>query len=366
VPANPIDETRLLISGLGCITRPGIGADDLLEAATEMRVIRGGRRSDAPVEPMLLLDFDLAELVTDPPDGLDLRARCALGAAALAWENAAIQYDEVEPPRCGLCMAGGRSGRRSEAEPDSDRLARLLAGLFRLEGPVADVAGGALSGAVVLERAVSELGEEAADLMLAVGADAAAPAELYRMAAQTRSGAAPPAQGAAALVVETDDRLERREGYAFCELASVRCCPLDGAATTKGVAGALDRAVQEALDAAGIWEGDVGLVQTCSYGGADEPAGRAQEQVLRPFSKVPTSSLKELVGETFGAGFLLECMAAAQVLSRGSGPPNVTLEDMRGGVEFWLERQPEPLMGHSALVLGAAPGMAAAAVLRSV
>jgi 3-oxoacyl-(acyl-carrier-protein) synthase len=201
--------------------------------------------------------------------------------------------------------------------------------------------------------------------MLAGGVDVPGPRALQALQAGAAAGAAL-AQGAAVLALETQGALERREGYAFAELGSVLCRPTEDRRSPGALSELLRRTIEEAIAEAGIWQGDVGAVFVCSGSLFYPPAGDAERLALSMFSQVPTGTAKAFAGETFAAGFPMECILAAEVLHSGELPPRLVQVGKRSGVEFWMRRQGENLLGFAALVVGCTSDLAAAAVLKSL
>ncbi len=110
----------------------------------------------------------------------------------------------------------------------------------------------------------------------------------------------------------------------------------------------------------------MGAVFVCSGGAFYPPAADAERMALAAFSQVPTGTAKAFVGETFAAGFPMECILAAEVLHSGELPPRLVQVGKRRGVEFWMHREGEHLLGFAALVAGCTADLAAAAVLKSL
>ncbi len=380
MPASASERHPVLITGLGPVTCLGLGLDALVGGVADLTVLQAteGRavplRAGGPVP-----GFDLRDFLARAPEGLELQPRCALASAALAFYNAAVEPDEVRPPRCGLSFAstlGTLSDQRRFLSALSDGGDRPLfprecpdtadhavSCEFALLGRRRSFCGDLLCGAEALASAFRRLRRGEADLVLAGGADAAGRDASAHLARFARSGSPPISQGAGLLVLETQDGAERREGFAFCELSSIIC----RATRTAGACALrelLGEVVAEALDAAEAWAGDVGVVFVSSGGGFHAEAAEAEQGVLHEFSQVPVVSGKRFLGETLAAGFPLECTLAADLLNDGLMPSKVAFQGEQQGVEFWVERQPEPILGDSALVIGCSARRAAAAVLR--
>lgn len=137
-------------------------------------------------------------------------------------------------------------------------------------------------------------------------------------------------EGAAILVLESEDHARGRGARPLCELAgygasgdafhmTAPCVDGDGAA----------RAMQRALDDAGLSPQDV---QHINAHGTSTPAGDPAEvaAIKRVFgehaSRLAVSSTKSMTGHLLGAAGGLEAVAAAMTLARGVVPPTINLE----------------------------------------
>jgi 3-oxoacyl-[acyl-carrier-protein] synthase II len=375
---------RVFISGMGVLTSLADNVEDLAHILAERDVVRRTENAPraGPAQLALLPAFDLADFLETQRPYLDTQSRCALAAGAMALDSAAVEPDEVDPLRCGLYYANAlgnldtlatfrqaveQKGMRlaspvlfSHAYPNST--ASLLSIEFALAGVNHSFCGGVLCGAEALQGALMALDAGQADLILAGGADAIAPELLDRLWGHSQDEL-PPAQAAALLVLETQDSVERREGYAFCELASVVCMGTRCDKSAAGIASALEAAIDAAIAEAGLWDGDVGLIWRCGAPARTSAAAEAMEIALRRFSQVPKSGSGPFVGNTFAAAFPLECALAAEALSADRVPADVALWSEKGGVQVWVEGRPEPMLGAAALVVGCSPETVAAAVL---
>jgi 3-oxoacyl-[acyl-carrier-protein] synthase II len=328
-------------------------------------------------------DYDLKQFLETQRPYLDPNSRAALAAGALALDSGAIEYDEVDPGRFGLASAttlGNIETTRTFQRLIDEKGLRLASPVlfshsyanttnslmaieFGLAGYNQNFCGGPLCGAQALEAAFAALRAGDADLVLAGGADVAG---LDLMAEAGVGVAANPrlfSQAAGYMLIETQDSLERREGYAFCELGSVVCVMAPRRATADALASALRQAVDQALAESGIWAGDIGRIHSCGGGVFGDVNRLAEEAALSSFSQVPVMTFKQFAGETLSASFPLECILAADMLGNGLSLPHVSFAGKKDGVEFWVERQPEPVLGHASLVVGCDDGLAAAACL---
>jgi 3-oxoacyl-[acyl-carrier-protein] synthase II len=330
-------------------------------------------------------DFDLQDFIESKKPYLDPHSKSALAAAALTFESASIAWDEVDHDRIGLSygtMLGNPDTMKRFQDMVNEKGMRLASPVlfghtypnttssliaieYGLRGYNQNFCGGPLCGAQALAAALSALRQGRADMMLAGGGDVIS---LDRLKTVTEAGKDEPmpAQGVGLVLLETRESAEVREGFAFCELASVVCLAGTSAGPAEGLCQALEAAVQQAMEEAGIWEGDIGVVFTCGAPTGMPGAKQAQDAVLSEFAEVPTVSSKAYVGDTFAGSFPLEVIAAADVLNSGIMPPRLSFANKRKGVEFWVEEQPEPLMGHAALVIGCTSESVAACVLRGL
>lgn len=379
---TPLSPPYVLISGLGPVTALGFGVEEMAEGIQRAAVTQGLPSDEPSAGPASrsIPPFELGDFLDTPRLYEDLASRSALASGCMALDSAGVLYDEVDTRRFGLAVAsavprtvkqptvarpaGAGSDRRdppSTARAAGRALGQTLATELFLHGWRWNGSEDPLCGARALEAACTALREHRADLMLAGGVDAPEPARMDLEAANGTGVA--PAQGGALMVLETQDSLERREGYAFCEVGAVACeRPRDGSAAA--LADALRAAVAEAIESGGLWEGDIGAVFLCSGAGFHPPAGEAEAAVLERFSRVPQVTAKDYVGETFAAAFPIECTLAAHVLLTGELPPRPARVRESGGVELWVRGREPGLMGWGALVVGCTAEDTCAAVLR--
>jgi 3-oxoacyl-(acyl-carrier-protein) synthase len=376
---------RVLISGLGPVTPLGFGAAELAESITEMHVTRA---EEGAAEPGLpgggnIPEFDLRQFLDTQRPYLDPNSRSALAAGALALDSGAVEYDEVDPGRCGLASAttlGNVETQRAFEDMVDEKGPRLASPVifshsyanttnslmsieFGLAGYNQNFCGRPSCGAQALEAAFMALRDGDADLVLAGGADVAGLELMAR--AGVGAGANPRlfSQAAGYLLLETQDSLERREGYAFCELGSACCVTPGDDDSVEGLAGALREAIDRVLEESGLWAGDVGMIHLCGGGVFGDSFRLAEKAALSSFTQVPVHTIKRFIGETLAASFPLECILAADMLGNGFALPRVSFMGRKAGVEFWVEREPEPMLGHASLVVGCDSGLAAAACL---
>ena len=134
-------------------------------------------------------------------------------------------------------------------------------------------------------------------------------------------------EGAGTLVLEELEHARARGARIHAELVGfgTNC---DGAHVTQPAAGTMARAVQMAVDDAGIDTAEIGYVN--AHGTATEQGdiaeSQATEQVFR--RRVPISSLKSYMGHTLGACGALEAWMSIGMLNEGWVAPTVHLDNV--------------------------------------
>jgi 3-oxoacyl-(acyl-carrier-protein) synthase len=244
---------------------------------------------------------------------------------------------------------------------------------FGIRGYNLNFCGDWLCGGRSLEEGWRALRGGRADLMLAGGCDAVTD-QLAASLKGENEGKRPAhdmADGACFLLLETEGSAERRAARPVCRVGSLATEPLGLPCTDANVhaeraQGAVRRSVQRAMDQAGRWDGDLGLVVRAGPRGEDAFLTQGVNSALDSFSQVPSLGIERDLGATFAAGFPLACAAAALVLQQGFLPVQTHLVNVTGGVEFWQEEDAPPLLGDSALVVGCTPHTSMAAVLCAV
>ena len=384
---NEYSDDMILVAGLAPVTSLGLGMNDVANAMAARTMMSeseeaGGQESQAAG---VIPEFDLQDLIDSRKPYLDPHSKSALAAAALTFDSASIVWDEIDRSRVGLSyatMLGNQDTMAMFQNMVNEKGMRLASPVlfghtypnttsslvsieYGLRGYNQNFCGGPLCGAQALESALFALRQHRADMMLSGGGDVVG-LEALGLDMDESSDEPMPAQGVGLMLLETRESAELREGFAFCELASVVCGAGSAAGPGEDLAESLETVVRQAMERAGIWEGDVGVVFACRAPAQMPAARKAEDAVLSGFAEVPTVSAKDHMGETHGASFPLEVIAAADVLNSGIMPPRLSFSNRRKGVEFWVEEQPEPLMGHAALILGCTDDCVAACVLRGL
>ena len=366
---------RIVVTGLGMITPLGIGLRaswaNLLAGrcgtgevtsfdTSAYNVHRGGEvRNFVAAEHVRRLD----------PEGIGRASQMAVAAAREAVEDAGLfatpesnmeLTSELDPTRCGVAM-GTTSGEPVEIERLNDRLlagdlaaedGRLMAvyPCHLIAGHVAEELGfGGLNtmipaacaaGNYAVGHAFDALRDRRADVMLAGGADAFSRITytgFYRLGAIAPERCQPfdknrrgmlPGEGAAVLVLERLADAERRGARIYAEVAGYGLSCDAHHMTAAHPDGAV-RAMTAALETSGVRPEEVGYVSAHGTGTPtnDRLETRALERVFGDSRRVPTSSIKSMIGHTMGAASAIESAVCSLAVSTGLVPPTAHFEE---------------------------------------
>ena len=383
LPANRFAPSRVVITGLGAVTPLALSA-----AGTWAGLLAGESGIEpitkfaAPVAANCLRgsiggevrDFDPSRYM----DGADARRldpyiQFAAAAAQEAIADAGLRLASEDPERAGAVIgtaiggccsliehlgpaaAVGLGGANSflNANLLVDSAAGYLAARHHLQGPTEAVVCACASGAAACGEAYELLRRGDADLMLAGGAESPLlpiilaafevmgalsqrvddPKGACRPFARHRDGFVL-SEGAAVLVMETEDHALRRGapiyaeviGYGSSSDANHMTAPhQDG----RGAAAAMRMALRKAA-ASGVTPDQVDYINAHGTGTPlnDSMETRAIKQVLGEHAyDVHVSSTKSMTGHLAGAAGALEMLIAAKVIQTGKIPPTINLDD---------------------------------------
>lgn len=363
---------RIVVTGLGVVT--ALGADrktfwkNLLDGRSgisEIRsfdtsaysVHRGGEIHDfEPTRHLRRLD----------PERTGRASQLAAAAARQALDDAGLTSGSpLVPPseRIGVVM-GTTSGEPREIERFDDAyvaddldavgselvdrypnhvIAGHVAAELDLAGPNVMIPTACAAGNYAVAWAFDALRFGRADAMLAGGADAfsritftgfarlgAIAPERCQPFDRNRQGMIP-GEGAAVLVLETEERARGRGAEIYAEVAGygLSCDAHHMTAAHPEGEGAA-RAMTEALAVTGINPDDVGYV---SAHGTGTPTNDKLETIAlqRVFGddvkKVPVSSIKSMLGHTMGAASAIEALVCSLAVRDGVVPPTAHFEE---------------------------------------
>lgn len=267
---------RVVITGMGPISAIGIGREDFLAGLAEGREgRRAPSRIEAPTErlPRLAecLDFFVEDYLESEKTYLDRCSALLLGACALAFEDAGLDWRALDHPCLGLSV-GTAFGCLDSMHNVTARVqakglrfaspmifthsfanspASLAAIEFSIQGPAATFCTGTTSSGAALQYAVDLVRQGRADAVLAGGVDALSEPLAAALGADPPEGVVP-GEGACIMALEGEQEARARGANILAELAGV----------------SLAGAPQAAL-AAALAEGSLGLDDTPVF----EPPG---------------------------------------------------------------------------------------------
>jgi len=226
-------------------------------------------------------------------------------------------------------------------------MARTVADMYRLSGPVVTVPAACAAGNYALGLAASLLARGEAKAALAIGCEAfsrLAFVGFSRMRAMSGDACRPFSrgrpglllgEGAAGILLETEAaaRARQAEPLAFLDGFGLSCDAFHITGPRQDGAGAA-KAMEQALRRAGITPKDIDYLSAHGTGTAlnDRMESVAIHKVFGELARrVPVSSIKALIGHTLGAAGAIEAVASILALRHGVIPPTWN----------WVEADPE-------------------------
>jgi 3-oxoacyl-[acyl-carrier-protein] synthase II len=381
---------RVVVTGVGVVAPNGIGRRDFSDAIFEGRsgvdFIDSFDTSGLSIKiGGEVKNFNVLPYLGDHRKSLKLMSRAvqfAVGAAAMAVEDAGLETNRLDPARFGVCMGTGITpvdigelvhpilksvgadgafdmGRFAVARAESifplwllqhlpNMAAAHISILQRAMGPNNTVVTACAAGTQAVGEAFRLIARGDADVMLAGGCDSRLDPQLYvaytAMKAVSQS-LRPPVEvsrpfdaerdgfvlgeGAAVLVLESYRRARRRGATMIAEITGYGSS-FDAFGITRpepqgrGAALAMTAALREARI-------DPAAVDYINAHGTSTKLNDLMETVAvkRVFgqraSSIPMSSQKSMIGHLIGASGAVEAAATAISLHRGVVPPTINL-----------------------------------------
>ncbi len=381
---------RVVVTGIGVVAPNGIGRREFSEAIFE------GRSGVNYVESFdtaglnikiagEVKNFDVLPYLGEHRKSLKLMSRAvrfAVGAAAMAVEDAGIETDRLDPARFGVCMGAGITpvdvgelvgpimsgvgpdgtfdmGRFSRARAESifplwllqhlpNMAAAHISILQHAMGPNNTIVTACAAGTQAVGDAFRLIARGDADVVLAGGCDSRLDPQLFVAYSAMKAVSAsvrPPTEvsrpfdaerdgfvlgeGAAVLVLESYRRARRRGANMYAEITGYGSS-FDAFGITrpepegKGAALSMTAALREAKI-------DPSEVSYINAHGTSTKLNDLMETVAvkRVFGhragSIPMSSQKSMIGHLIGASGAVEAAATAISLQRGVIPPTINL-----------------------------------------
>jgi 3-oxoacyl-[acyl-carrier-protein] synthase II len=370
----------IVVSGIGVVSPHGDDPGRMFEA------LMRGESAVRAVFPELpkaaaaaTVEFDESRWFTRLQlAGVDRVSQLALAAADLALKDAGDSRD-CGPRRIGVYVGCGMGGGAAleTAYVSAARGGRVppltipafmpnapaahVAMRFGLQGPVLTYSVACASSAIAIAEAAKAIRCGEVDLAIAGGSEAlivpgvitawqamqtlaaVAPGEAARCCrpfAVDRSGFVL-GEGAAFLILESAERAARRGARCYAELAGwgLSC---DATHLTKPDAGGQQRAIQAALDLAGLHPNEVGYCN--AHGTATRIGDIVEAEALgavwgEAIDRLRVSSTKSMHGHLLGATGALEAAITVLALARRQLPPNANCTEAEPQCRLNLVRE---------------------------
>jgi len=370
-----MDQRRVVVTGLGCVTSLGLEVQAVWDA------VAAGRSGIGPIRR-----FDASKFATriggEVPnwDGgphldkreakrLDRFAQFALNAAIDAVHDAGLDFTKEDPWRCGAIIGSGiggieelENGQTRLLQKGPDRLSPFMvpklmcnAGsgnisiYFHIQGPNLAVASACASAAHAIGDATNLIRHGQADIMVTGGAEAAltplgvgcfialqalsvrndAPEKASRPWDKDRDGFVL-SEGSGVLLLEEYEHAKARGARIYAEVVCYGQSA-DGSHITapvqdgSGAAHAMELALQDAR----LNTTDIHYINALgtSTGLGDIAETRAIKKLFGPHApNVPVSSTKSMTGHLLGASGGIEAIFSIKAIEHGLLPPTINLE----------------------------------------
>jgi 3-oxoacyl-[acyl-carrier-protein] synthase II len=381
---------RVVVTGIGVVAPNGIGRRDFCEAILEGRSgvshIQSFDTTGLPIKIAgEIRDFDVLPYLHEHRKNAKLMGRAvrfAVGAAAMAVDDAGIRTTQLDPGRFGVCMGTGITpvdvqelvppilqslnpdggfnlARFAQARSESifplwllqhlpNMAAAHISILHHAMGPNNTIVTACAAGTQAIGDAFRLISRGDADVMMAGGCDSRLDPQLmlaYSAMKAVSSSLRPPAEvsrpfdadrdgfvlgeGAAVLILESYRRARRRGARIYAEITGYGSS-FDAFGITrpepegKGAALSMTAALREARV-------DPSEVDYINAHGTSTRLNDLMETVAvkRVFGhrarSIPISSQKSMIGHLIGASGAVEAAATALSLERGVIPPTINL-----------------------------------------
>ncbi|MEU5285066.1 beta-ketoacyl-[acyl-carrier-protein] synthase family protein [Streptomyces sp. NPDC020755] len=372
----------VLITGMGVISHLGNGVDAFWQGLSAAR-----SSPSTAADPFARMDLPLMYEVPDAdvPAGperygdlvLGRGSRLAVEAARQAVADASLAY--VAPERVAVVIGTGMGDSglheewRSGDGPAGDHwsptfsIASAVGSWFGAEGANSSVSNACAASGFGLSMAADLIRTGEADVVIAGGAEAYSRVALGCF---NRLGAIDPercrpfdlhrkgtlfGEGAGMMILESASHARARKApRVYAKLSGIGwSCDAFHTTAPEPTGGQISRAMREALAEAGAGSDRIGCV--IPHGTGTQLNDTVESQVLGEVldgrrDQAPVYSLKALLGHTGGAAAALAAVAAAQILHRGTVPPNIAPDEQDPACKIYLPTEAAALEGEFVLV----------------
>lgn len=373
---SPFGRRRVAVTGLGVVNPFGGNLQDyfdrIMAGESAVRIYRHPQ-SPCPLAQCAVhcTDFDPAVALGLPLTGItDRYSQLGLAAAFSAWNDAGLPTEPGDRQTFGVSWGTGAGGTqtleqgytdfyakgRDRASPLSvvmamnNAAASHIAIKFGLGAACLTYSVACASASVAIGEAFRRIQRGEADVVVAGGSEAPLSFsimrawEAMRVVAQgtdeTAYRACRPfqagrgglvlAEGGAALILEDWAHAEARGARIYAELAGYGQSCDHSHLVRPSVPGQM-RALQAALDDAGLAAADVGYVN--AHGTATREGDPAEIEALRNLfgehaAALPVSATKSMHGHALGASGAIEALITVMAIKQGCIPPTAHLDEV--------------------------------------
>lgn len=384
-----IERRRVVVTGIGILTPLGMGLEENWEALVHGRSGIGPLTAfDATGYPTRIAGqvkgFDARAMLGERPDldALGLHTQFALGAARLAYEDAGLAGQEIDPLRFGVYLGCGegdpsfpwlasriaesladgnvrmdvflRRGMetldpRRDIESEPNKPVYHIANAYNALGPNSNCLTACAASAQAIGEAASTIVRGDADLMFAGGAHSMIhpmgvagfnlltaismrndePERASRPFDLTRDGFVL-SEGSGVLILEEEGRARRRGAKIYGEVLGYGCSSdayriTDVHPEGRGAAQAMGNALRDA----GIAPEQVGYIN--AHGTSTQVNDRVETLAIKKVfgdhsRNVAVSSSKSMMGHLIAAAGAVEAAVCLLTIGRGAIPPTINYE----------------------------------------
>ena len=359
---------RVVITGLGVISPVGVGTEAFWQGmiagkngmsevdvfdTSEFPCRRGGQVRG--FDPYRYLSVESIER-------MGACAHFAVAAARMAVDDSRLNGN-MEPERTAVAMgttngecrimeticSSWASDGYEQIDPEvitkypMHLISANVASEFGAEGPVVMMPNACSAGNWAIGFGADLIQADEADVVLAGGCDALSRGAFvgfnrsFAMAPQmcqpfdkNRKGLMA-GEGAAVLVLESLEQAQRRGAHIYAEVSGygVSCDTYHITGPDPQGKGAVN-ATANALKASGLTPEDIDYV--CAHGTGTKPNDRVETLAMKKVfgdraKRVPMSSIKSMIGHSFGAASAIEAAACALVIETGMLPPTINYHE---------------------------------------
>jgi 3-oxoacyl-[acyl-carrier-protein] synthase II len=359
---------RVVITGLGVVSPVGVGKEafwqGLIAGKNGMSDVDAFDTSEFPCRRGgQVRDFDPTRyLSAESIKRMGAVSQFAVAAARMAVEDSRLNGN-MEPERTAVAM-GTTNGEAAVMEKicsswvsngydqiDPELITKYpmhlipahVASEFGAAGPVVMMPNACSAGNWAIGFGADLIKADEADVVLAGGCDSLSRGAFigfnrsFAMAPQmcqpfdkNRKGLMA-GEGAAVLVLESFDQAQRRGAHIYAEVAGygVSCDTYHITGPDPQGKGAVN-ATTSALKASGFTPGDIDYVS--AHGTGTKPNDRVETLATKKVfgdraRHIPMSSIKSMIGHSFGAASAIEAAACALVIETGMLPPTINYHE---------------------------------------